>query len=265
MIWKLSTFLVAFALLAGTSMADIITQGLALTPGEKTLTSLTLTSVGSEQDLVTLRVGADGARNMKGYGFIVTFDPDRFAYVSAVETSESLITPGGTDALLVAKNHETGRVAVGAIQVDGSSASGEGSLVDLTFRVLGDTGLGDFRLAEGVVVDLAGRATGVTPTVLENIGVGPRDYGLQQNAPNPFNPETTISYQMPESGRVLLAVYSSLGQEVRTLVDDVQDVGEYTVRWDGRDAVGRQVASGVYFYRMRAGDFSETKRMMLLK
>ena len=70
---------------------------------------------------------------------------------------------------------------------------------------------------------------------------------------------------MPESGRVLLTVYTSLGQEVRTLVDDVQEVGEYTVRWDGRDAVGRQVASGVYFYRMRAGDFSETKRMLLLK
>jgi hypothetical protein len=248
----------------GLSRADIIAQGLELAT-QKAPVSLVLTDADRHQDLVTLRVSADNAIDMKGYGFIVSFDPDRFEYVGVKESSESIISPNGTDALLVAKNHEPGRVAVGAVQVDGSSASGEGDLVDLTFRSLDPTALADFRLTEAVVVNLAGQASSVASSVLDNVGVGPSEYGLLQNIPNPFNPETTIAYQVRESGKVQLVIYTSIGQEVRTLVDEVKEGGQYTVRWDGRDPFGRQVASGVYFYRMRADGFSDTKRMMLLK
>ena len=116
-----------------------------------------------------------------------------------------------------------------------------------------------------MVVNLAGQASSVASSVLDNVGVGPSEYGLLQNIPNPFNPETTIAYQVRESGKVQLVIYTSIGQEVRTLVDEVKEGGQYTARWDGRDTFGRQVASGVYFYRMRADGFSDTKRMMLLK
>jgi hypothetical protein len=260
---KILTALTAAAMLAGSVAADIIAQGLEL--GSKAQTTFSLVEASSDQDLITLQVQAEDARDMKGYGFIVSFDPERFEYVEAEEPLTSMISPSGTDALLLARNHESGRVAVGAIQVDGTSASGEGSLVDLTFRSIDGSGFGDFRLLEGVVVDLAGQATSVASSILDNVGTGPTDYGLNQNVPNPFNPETTISYQLPESGRVLLTVYTSLGQEVRTLVDEVQEIGQYTIRWDGRDAAGRQVASGVYFYKMAAENFGDTKRMMLLK
>ena len=137
--------------------------------------------------------------------------------------------------------------------------------MDLTFRSLDPTTLADFRLTEAVVVNLAGQASSVASSVLDNVGVGPSEYGLLQNIPNPFNPETTIAYQVRESGKVQLVIYTSIGQEVRTLVDEVKEGGQYTARWDGRDTFGRQVASGVYFYRMRADGFSDTKRMMLLK
>jgi hypothetical protein len=251
--------------LLGSVSADIITQGLELAPS-RAAAELKMNWGESEHALIRLQVGAEGVSDMKGFGFILSYDPTQYAYIGSEESDDSMISPNGTAALMVHKNHEDGRVAVGAVQVDGSSASGAGNLVELTFERLGpEFDAGNFQLTEGILVDLAGKATEVQPSALDHLVQGPVDYGLHQNVPNPFNPETTISYSLPNSGRVLLTVYTSLGQEVRTLIDDVQEVGAYTIRWDGRDSVGRQVASGVYFYRMHAGDFSDTKRMMLLK
>ena len=95
----------------------------------------------------------------------------------------------------------------------------------------------------------------------------PRSFSLSQNTPNPFNPSTSISYQVPESntGRVRLSVYNIRGQIVRTLVDEVRDPGTYTVQWDGTDSRGSNVGSGVYFYRMEADNFSKIRKMVLLK
>ncbi|MFQ6093672.1 MAG: FlgD immunoglobulin-like domain containing protein, partial [bacterium] len=106
----------------------------------------------------------------------------------------------------------------------------------------------------------------------------PTEYGLSQNYPNPFNPVTHIRYQIPIRGRgtrdegrpptiVWLKVYNLLGQEVRTLVDETTEAGYYTVTWDGKDAYGNDVASGVYFYRLSvaSGRWSEAKRMVLLR
>ena len=99
----------------------------------------------------------------------------------------------------------------------------------------------------------------------ENEFTGPTSYQLSQNYPNPFNPETTIRYQLPERSPVSLVVYNLLGQRVRTLVEETKEAGFHQVRWDGRDEWGRTVASGIYFYHMRAGPYSEGKKMTLLK
>jgi len=88
---------------------------------------------------------------------------------------------------------------------------------------------------------------------------------LGTNHPNPFNPSTTISYGLAEEGHVTLRIYTLLGQEVATIVDGVQEAGNRTVVWNGRDEYGRQVASGVYLYRMDASGYVETKRLLLLK
>ena len=82
---------------------------------------------------------------------------------------------------------------------------------------------------------------------------------------NPFNPATVIGYQLPEAGRVRLAIYNLLGQEVRVLVDERMEAGSFGATWDGTDALGRRVASGVYLYRIQVGDFSAFRRMLLLK
>lgn len=78
----------------------------------------------------------------------------------------------------------------------------------------------------------------------------PETFALAQNSPNPFNPETAIHYQLPASGEVELAVYDLLGQKIKTLVSEIQPAGFYRVTWNGRDAAGRKVASGLYIYRL---------------
>lgn len=93
-----------------------------------------------------------------------------------------------------------------------------------------------------------------------------REFALRQNIPNPFNPTTGISYDVPQGGAtVSIRIYDVSGRTVRTLVDGWRPGGTHRVTWDGRDAAGNAVSSGVYFYRMAAGSFVEARRMVLLK
>ncbi len=86
-----------------------------------------------------------------------------------------------------------------------------------------------------------------------------------QNYPNPFNPSTTIQYSLPEPCHVIVEIFDLLGRRVRTLVDQEQLTGPYTVTWDGTDGSGTPVATGVYLYKLRAGDYVQSKKMLLLK
>jgi len=90
-------------------------------------------------------------------------------------------------------------------------------------------------------------------------------YSLGHNVPNPFNPLTTISYSLPRASWLHLEVFTIAGRSTRSLVDGWADAGEYRTDWDGRDDLGRTVPSGVYFYRLEAGEYVETKRMTLVR
>lgn len=83
--------------------------------------------------------------------------------------------------------------------------------------------------------------------------------------PNPFNPLTTIRYDVREKGRVTLRIYDAAGRLVRTLFDGVNDAGSHSVTWDGRNNSGSAAASGIYFYRMAAPGFTRTRKMVLLR
>jgi subtilisin family serine protease len=93
----------------------------------------------------------------------------------------------------------------------------------------------------------------------------PKKFALSQNYPNPFNPITHIKYQLPKDVPVGLRIYNVTGQEVVSLVDEVQKAGYYEVQWRGTDQHGRELASGVYFYRLDAGEHVFTRKMVLLK
>jgi subtilisin family serine protease len=113
-------------------------------------------------------------------------------------------------------------------------------------------------------VDALGHITYHGPLVVTMPAV-PSDFRLGQSRPNPFNPSTTIDYDLPASVTVTLRIYDLLGREIRTLVNELQIAGFHQVVWDGRDQRGNRVGSGVYLYTMTAGAFVETRKMTLLK
>jgi len=99
-----------------------------------------------------------------------------------------------------------------------------------------------------------------TTSVREIAGELPSSFSLSQNYPNPFNPTTTIEYALPRSGDVVLAIYNLRGEEVSRFADGEQPAGYHSVIWNAAN-----VASGIYFYRLQAGDFVQTRKMVLLK
>ena len=101
-------------------------------------------------------------------------------------------------------------------------------------------------------------------SIKDNLAL-PLVFSLSQNYPNPFNPSTYLEYSIPIAGRVHLAVYDILGHEIATLVDTYQDPGYKSIIWNGTDKFGNDVSTGMYFYKLRSGDFEKVKKMVLLK
>lgn len=93
----------------------------------------------------------------------------------------------------------------------------------------------------------------------------PDDFFLSQNYPNPFNPSTTIQFGISKQSFVSLKIFNALGQEVTTLINDVKNPGQYQSVWNGKDRLGRSVASGIYIYRLQADGFTQTKKMLYLR
>lgn len=91
------------------------------------------------------------------------------------------------------------------------------------------------------------------------------DFRVNQNFPNPFNPSTTITYSVPENANVLINIYNSNGELIRTLSNEEQTAGNHSILWNGRNDIGSMVASGTYFYQVISGEFAQAKKMILLK
>jgi hypothetical protein len=101
--------------------------------------------------------------------------------------------------------------------------------------------------------------------VEEDFSQVPVGFTLEQNYPNPFNPQTTIHYQLPKTTQVVLKIYNTFGQEVRTLVNARQPAGVNSVVWDGRDESGKEVSSGIYIYRLQAGGAIQSRKMSFVR
>ncbi len=138
--------------------------------------------------------------------------------------------------------------------------------VRAAFAVISGSSLGDLiataRLAQRDYVAIGNAFGPVTKVNPEEI---PLTFALDQNFPNPFNPTTMIRFALPKESKVSLKVYDVIGREVRTLVNGDLAAGINTVEWNGRNNLGQSVASGMYLYRIQAGTFVSTKKMMLLK
>jgi hypothetical protein len=245
--------------------------------------SLVTPSLGvNEAAELTLRLGSDrvvvgenmfvdvslaNVQALMGYGFVLNYDAEKFEFVEAMPAAEDfLASSGGETPLFKGWSPESGQVHVMNAIANGSEVSGNGDIVRLVFRVLRDfQDDARFEIAEGLVFDPSQFANPLVGGVLD-IQTTPTEFALLQNFPNPFNPETTIGYELAESADVTLQIYNVVGQVVRTLIaSESQSVGRYQVRWDGMDDRGMPVSSGIYFYQISAGKFQDVRKLMLLK
>ncbi|MCB0731300.1 MAG: T9SS type A sorting domain-containing protein [Ignavibacteriae bacterium] len=100
----------------------------------------------------------------------------------------------------------------------------------------------------------------VDPTGVDDLGTKPNEFVLSQNYPNPFNPETSIAYSLADAGVVKISIFNSIGEEIQTLVNESKSAGNYNVSFNASN-----LPSGIYFYQMTSGNFTQTKRMILMK
>jgi hypothetical protein len=145
----------------------------------------------------------------------------------------------------------------------GAPAAGSGFAANGTAGQAAPTGV-----ASGGGVILYGGFWG--PRTAATTGIATPDAGilrteLQANYPNPFNPQTAIAFTLAAPGRVRLDVFDARGQLVRALIDETRPSGRYQAIWDGTDVGGRRVASGLYLYRLRAGDYESVRKMTVVK
>jgi hypothetical protein len=102
-------------------------------------------------------------------------------------------------------------------------------------------------------------------TDIKAVDRGPVRFSLEQNFPNPFNPETTIRFDLPATSKVVLKIYNVSGHEVRTLIDEIQPAGQRSIVWDGKSQMGQLVSSGIYIYALQVNDEIHKRMMLLLK
>ncbi len=266
---RLISSVCAAFVLTGPALAGDMTRGLTITGGRNASATLKLERVNdpdADSGILKLRVTLAQANDLKGYGFSLQFDPVKYEFVNATELDGNLLKSGfGQETLFLSSNRTPGQVDIGAVKVDRQGASGDGKLVELVFRTSGTPASSDFQVSESVLVGLDGAVDMLTHAEIGDLKPLPVRFNLEQNMPNPFNPATVIGFQLPEAGAVRLSIYNLLGQEVRVLVNERRDAGSFSATWDGTDALGRRVASGIYLYRIQAGAFSASKRMLLLK
>jgi hypothetical protein len=174
------------------------------------------------------------------------------------------ITPGSLISGMRLDYQDVGNRIVGIIyDLDLSVfGPGTGELAQLDVEAIGDDPKpgNTLRITDFQMVNIDAQTLNI-----KVLGELPHSYMLNQNYPNPFNSSTVITFELPASSTVKLSIYNVLGQEVNVLEDGFLEAGSHNTIWDGKDSQGNQVSSGVYFYRLQAQDFNETKRMLLVK
>ncbi|MEQ8577537.1 MAG: NosD domain-containing protein [Balneola sp.] len=181
---------------------------------------------------------------------------------NSLELIDSDLTSIVKDASVSENQNANGRYSLAIASTKAISESGE--VVSLTFRLKDENSSPSLS-----ILRFQANEVDLTATAVSNEDVAlnvPEEFKLYQNYPNPFNPSTTIGFDVPNGKtQVRLEIYNILGQRVKTLVNDVYTAGRYKVSWDGTNNVGGRVSTGVYIYRIQAGDIVQSKKLTFIK
>ena len=149
------------------------------------------------------------------------------------------------------------------LTISGSSINAITFPGDTTLLVTENNSLGTVTIALDSIQQISFQSS-VTGVTKQGSAI-PKQFAVSQNYPNPFNPSTIINYALPRSSLVTIKIYNVLGQEIRTLVNSELQAGNYSVHWNGDNNIGHSVASGIYIYRVVAGQNVKTMKMIYLK
>ena len=168
---------------------------------------------------------------------------------------------------MLAYHAEDGHLKIGMAAAQAVGGSGSVAILKLAVVEGATSGASDLGLPKVLLNEVGGICHPGTIVVL---GVTPADglrqFALRQNHPNPFNPKTAIAFSLPAQSEVSLTVYDVTGRVVRSLASgEVFEAGDHSITWSGKNDRGEEVSSGIYFYRLTAGDQQQTKRMLLVK
>jgi 6-phosphogluconolactonase (cycloisomerase 2 family) len=203
-------------------------------------------------DIVEWQLALQQAEGVTALDFVLEYDSEQFAYMG-------YSMPEEISEFMTAVENEPGRVALALASAQPMET--DRRFISLRFRRL-DSGATEQNIQ---VTSLYVNELLLMGDEILSVNGLPTTYAISQNYPNPFNPVTTIRYQIPEDVQVRITVHNLLGQVVATLVDEQLTAGYYSKMWSGQNKAGLRVASGVYLYRIQAGSFVKTKKMLLLK
>ncbi len=239
--------------------------------------SLVQSSTSSEQflpgDTCRIDVIVEDVENLFGISYKLHFKNEEAVQIINAKAGEFL----GSNILFMPNiDYENCIVSVGETRTDQpNSSSGTGVIGEVYFKlkenlVIGDTltiSLYDITAndAEGNAINITGISDRLTVNVAENTATMPESFQLHQNHPNPFNPTTTIHYELPRPCEVTFVILNSLGQVIRHMENRKIEAGIHSATWDGLNDNKQPVSSGVYFYRIIAEDFAQTRKMLLVR
>jgi len=219
---------------------------------------------GSKQTSIRFALSVSNARALDAFGLTLSYPVDKlkFRRVTSSATTAEWTSIGGQE-------NETGKVILGGFNADSDGLS-DGDLMYVEFQQVSDAAIlaSDISI-ESLQDDIAEASIEVNELTLAVTELIPDNFELGQNYPNPFNPTTKISFGIPAvnggSVQTTLTIFNISGQMVRTLLNEETPSGMHEIEWNGQNNAGIQVPSGAYFYTIEAGDFRQTRKMLLLK
>jgi hypothetical protein len=199
---------------------------------------------------------------VRGIEFEIKYDP------ALVKVMSPSLVNFQENVMVSYTQKEAGVLKILAADLQGGSIEA----MDKTYLTLPVEFIGNERDIANVSLDgiyLAGADGSLIETVARTnaseVKVIPGEFALHQNFPNPFNPSTEIRFDLPEAGKVNLAIYNLMGQKIRTLSSGEMTPGYHAIVWDGTNDLGSQVATGMYFYAIQTSEFQATKKMLFMK